>query len=82
MIQIAEETHSGIKIIALYLIIKFIFTCTSFGSGTPGGIFMYLTVGALTGSLLGTIATRFGLLRNIYQICSMRNGSAGSVRHP
>lgn len=86
LIQIAEETHSGIKIIALYLIIKFIFTCTSFGSGTPGGIFMpILTVGALTGSLLGTIATRFGLPAEYipnFAVCAMAGALSGSVKAP
>ena len=86
LVQIAENAQSGIAIIAVYLVIKFIFTCTSFGTGTPGGIFMpILAVGALTGSLLGLIATRFGLPAEYiphFAICAMAGALSGCVKAP
>ena len=86
LVQIAEKAQSGIAIIAVYLVIKFIFTCTSFGSGIPGGIFMpILAIGALTGSLLGLIATKFGLPAEYvpdFAVCAMAGALSGSVKAP
>ncbi|MBN2898155.1 MAG: ClC family H(+)/Cl(-) exchange transporter [Clostridia bacterium] len=86
LVQIAEKAHSGISVIALYLVVKFLFTCTSFGSGTPGGIFMpILAVGALTGSLLGLVAMEFGLPEEYipdFAVCAMAGALSGSVKAP
>jgi H+/Cl- antiporter ClcA len=86
LIQIAENAQSGIVLISIYLVVKFIFTCTSFGSGTPGGIFMpILAIGALTGSFLGLIALRFGLPAEYipdFAVCAMAGALSGSVKAP
>ncbi len=86
LVRIAETAQSGIIMIAVYLIVKFLFTCTSFGSGTPGGIFMpILAVGALAGCLLGLIATRFGLPAQYipdFAVCAMAGALSGSVKAP
>jgi len=87
LVKLAQTADSGIFILLVYLGIKFLFTCASFGSGTPGGIFMpILSVGALSGSLLGLAAVRFGLLQEGYiadfAICAMAGALAGSVKAP
>ncbi len=86
LVQIAEKAKSGIAVIALYLVVKFIFTCTSFGSGAPGGIFMpILAVGALTGSFMGLIALQFGLPAEYipdFAVCAMAGALSGSVKAP
>ena len=86
LIQIAEKAQSGIAAIALYLIIKFIFTCTSFGSGAPGGIFMpILAIGALTGGLLGLVSLQLGLPAEYipnFAVCAMAGALSGSVKAP
>ena len=52
-----------LKILIIFLLIKFIFTFVSFGSGAPGGIFFPLLVlGALVGNIFGVIVCNaFGL---------------------
>lgn len=86
LVRIAETAQSGIILIAVYFAVKFLFTCTSFGSGTPGGIFMpILAVGALAGSLLGLIAVRFGLPAQFipdFAVCAMAGALSGSVKAP
>lgn len=59
--------HSSftIKMLLLLLIVKFIFSMISFGSGVPGGIFFPLLVlGALTGSIFGTVSANLGLIND------------------
>ncbi|ATD55161.1 ClC family H(+)/Cl(-) exchange transporter [Clostridium chauvoei] len=49
-----------LKVLILFLLIKFIFTFCSFGSGVPGGIFFPLLVlGALIGNIYGLIICNF-----------------------
>lgn len=49
-----------LKVLILFLLIKFIFTFCSFGSGVPGGIFFPLLVlGALIGNIFGVVACNF-----------------------
>lgn len=52
-----------LKILIIFLLVKFIFTFVSFGSGAPGGIFFPLLVlGALVGNIFGVIVCNvFGL---------------------
>ncbi|WP_330651532.1 H(+)/Cl(-) exchange transporter ClcA [Tepidibacter aestuarii] len=48
------------SMIFIILVIKFIFTMLSYGSGAPGGIFLpLLVIGALTGDLYGTIIVEY-----------------------
>lgn len=47
-----------IKLLFVLLLIKFLFTITSFGSGAPGGIFLpLLAIGALIGNVYGFVLT-------------------------
>ena len=86
LIQIAEKAQGGISIIAVYLIVKFIFTCTSFGCGAPGGIFLpILAVGALTGSFFGLIAVQLGLPVEYvpdFAVCAMAGALSATVKAP
>lgn len=86
LIFMAETGDAGIKIILIILCVKFLFTCTSFGSGIPGGIFMpILSIGALTGSLLGLVAIRLGMPAEYlpdFAVCGMAGALASSVKAP
>lgn len=86
LIKIAENADIGMISIAILIIIKLIFTCTSFGSGIPGGIFMpILSVGALSGGLLGLVATHFGLPSEFipdFAVCAMAGALSSSVKAP
>ncbi|MEG6571241.1 ClC family H(+)/Cl(-) exchange transporter [[Clostridium] cellulosi] len=86
LIKFAESAKSGIALIAILLVVKLLFTSTSFGSGVPGGIFMpILSVGALSGSLLGLIAVRFGLPVQYvpdFAVCAMAGALSSSVKAP
>ncbi len=86
LIQIAESAKFALTSVIILLIVKFVFTCTSFGSGIPGGIFMpILSMGALAGSLFGIVATHFGLPTSYiadFAICGMAGTLSGSVKAP
>lgn len=86
LIQIAEKANTGIVMLAVFMVVKLLFTSTSFGSGIPGGIFMpILAIGALTGSLIGTIASQFGLPTEYiatFAVCTMAGALSGSVKAP
>jgi H+/Cl- antiporter ClcA len=56
-----------LKMLLLFLLIKFVFTFVSFGSGVPGGIFFPLLVlGALIGNIFGIVAINFFDIPSIY----------------
>jgi len=86
LIKLAETAESGIGVLLVYLGVKILFTCISFGSGTPGGIFLpMLSVGALSGSLLGLVAMNFGLEASYiadFAVCGMAGALTGSVKAP
>ncbi len=86
LINSAEIAKSGIIMLALLLVGKLLFTCTSFGSGVPGGIFLpILSVGALSGSIFGLIAVQFGLPAKYisdFAVCGMAGALASSVKAP
>ncbi len=86
LIELAETTDSGIVLLLICLGVKFLFTCASFGSGVPGGIFLpILSVGALSGSLLGLAAVHFGLPASYipdFAVCGMAGALSGSVKAP
>ena len=55
-----QESNLTIITLLLFIIVKFIFTFISFGSGVPGGIFFpLLTLGALVGNVIGIIVTLY-----------------------
>lgn len=86
LIKMAENTETGLIMIFVILVVKMVFTCISFGSGVPGGIFMpILALGALTGSAFGIIASYFGLPVEyipVFTVCAMAGSLSGSVKAP
>ncbi|MEA4932527.1 MAG: ClC family H(+)/Cl(-) exchange transporter [Lawsonibacter sp.] len=86
LIELAESADTGIVTLFICLAVKFFFTCSSFGSGIPGGIFMpILSVGALSGSLLGLLAMQFGLPASFipdFAVCGMAGALSSSVKAP
>ena len=54
-------------LLIILLVVKFLFTMASYGSGAPGGIFLpLLAVGAIIGSIYGTLAIHIFNLDNTY----------------
>lgn len=86
LINIIEHNQYTISMILVLLIVKILFTCTSFGSGTPGGIFMpIISLSALSGSAFGMIAVRMGAPAKflpVFVICAMAGGLASCVKAP
>lgn len=86
LINIVESAKCTLVMASVLLIIKLLFSCTSFGSGTPGGIFMpIISIGALSGSVFGLIATNFGLPSKfvpVFVICAMAGGLSSCVKAP
>lgn len=87
LIEFAETATGGVLLLLLLLAVKFLFTCVSFGSGVPGGIFMpILAVGTLTGSIYGIVCARLGLFPAQYipdfAVCAMAAALAASVKSP
>ncbi len=86
LIKLSENPTSGLLFILICFIFKVFLTGTSFGSGIPGGVFMpILSIGALSGSFLGIIATKMGLAPEyipFFAICAMTGALSGSVKAP
>ncbi|MEL7623539.1 MAG: ClC family H(+)/Cl(-) exchange transporter [Clostridiales bacterium] len=86
LIELAQKADSDFRVLLLYLAVKILFTCICFGSGTPGGIFLpMLSVGALSGSLVGLIAIKFGLpviYIADFAVCGMAGVLSSSVKAP
>lgn len=76
----------ALKALAVLLLIKFVFSTASFGSGSPGGIFLPLLVlGALTGGLYSGLLGRAGLDQSYvtgYVVVAMAGYFAAIVRAP
>ena len=86
LIQLSEQAAAGIGVLFLLLAVKLLFTATSFGSGVPGGIFMpLLSIGALTGCLVGKLLVPLGLPSSCipaFCVCAMAGVLSGSVKAP
>lgn len=86
LIELAEEGHIGLLLLLVYFAGKLVFTATSFGSGVPGGIFLpILSIGALGGSILGVLATSFGLPAEYipdFAVLGMAGALSSSVKAP
>lgn len=86
LIGFAESAQTGITMLLLLLVVKLLFTGTSFGSGIPGGIFMpILAIGTLTGSIFGVAASYLGFPAQYipdFAICAMAGALAASVKAP
>ena len=86
LIQLSEEGRASVYFIILLLIVKLIFTSVCFGSGIPGGIFMpILSMGALSGCLIGVVASHFGFTTvyiSVFAVCAMAGALSSSVKAP
>lgn len=77
----------SISMLMIILVVKMLFTATSFGSGLPGGIFLpILSVGALSGGLIGLLASNYcGLPAELiaaFTICAMAGTLSACVKAP
>ncbi|WEV67366.1 ClC family H(+)/Cl(-) exchange transporter [Bifidobacterium sp. ESL0769] len=92
LIGFAERATNGIAFLTILLIVKMLFTSTSFGSGVPGGIFMpILAVGTLTGSIFGVALHTVTINGNplvstkiipLFAVCAMAGALTASVKAP
>lgn len=86
LVRLAETVTGGLGLVLVLLIAKLLFTATSFGSGTPGGIFMpILAVGALTGAAFALLVEHAGLPHQYVPtlaLCAMAGVLAASVQAP
>lgn len=87
LISMAEHASVGLGMLCLLFVVKVLFTSTSFGSGSPGGIFMpILAVGALAGSICGESLHQWAGLSSevvaIFAVCVMTGTLAASVKTP
>lgn len=86
LIDMSMNSKGTIRIIIVLLLGKMLFTSLSFGSGAPGGIFMpVLSVGALSGLLLGLIAVKLGLDPKYipdFCVCAMAGALSSCVKAP
>ena len=67
LISSLTDGNFSLKLLIILLLMKFLFTMASFGSGAPGGIFLpLLTIGALIGNTYGAIIINFAHFDNLY----------------
>ncbi|MEA5009497.1 ClC family H(+)/Cl(-) exchange transporter [Clostridium tyrobutyricum] len=67
LIMLLTKTNWTFKILVVILLVKFIFTMISTGSGAPGGIFLPLfAVGAIIGCIYGNVLVYFLNFKSIY----------------
>lgn len=61
--------NASISVIFMILVLKYLFTFASFGSGVPGGIFFpLLAIGAVLGNLFGVICVKYFGISNEFLI--------------
>lgn len=86
LIQLSQGTSVTLAMLSLLLVVKLLFTSTSFGSGLPGGIFMpLLSVGALTGCLVARLLLPLGLSASAiaaFSVCAMAGVLSAAVKAP
>jgi H+/Cl- antiporter ClcA len=86
MLDIVGHADYPLLMVFTLLTVKLLFSCTSFGSGTPGGIFMpIISISALSGTLFGMLATLAGSPAKflpVFVICAMAGGLAACVKAP
>lgn len=86
LINAIGQTKYTLLMIFVLLLVKLVFSCTSFGSGAPGGIFMpIISISALSGSVFGLLAVRMGAPARylpIFVICAMAGGLSSCVKAP
>ncbi len=86
LIELATGAQKGVLMLFILLAVKLLFTSICFGSGIPGGIFLpILSIGALTGSILGVAAVQLGLPAEyipVFCVCAMAGAMSSSVKAP
>jgi len=87
LIESLTQGNYTIKMLFIILIVKFVFSMLSYGSGAPGGIFFPLLVlGSLTGAIYGNVlANNFGFnpeFINNFIMLAMAGYFAAIVRAP
>lgn len=87
LIALSEHAQTGIGMLLLLLVVKILFTSTSFGSGMPGGIFMpILAIGALGGGICGSLARDMLAIPQeivpLFAVCVMAGTLSAAVKTP
>lgn len=85
--SVQQAAGVSLRLLLLIFVVKLLFTSTSFGAGTPGGIFMpILSVGALGGGICGLAACQFAHLPvqavPLFAVCGMAGTLSASVKTP
>ena len=87
LIEKMFDARLPIKILAIVLVAKFLYTMICYGTGFPGGIFLpMLVIGALVGKIYGTIlVTYFGIPQEFvvhFMLLGMAGYLTASVKAP
>jgi chloride channel protein len=87
LIEKMFDAKLPIKILAIVLVAKFLYTMICYGTGFPGGIFLpMLVIGALVGKIYGTIlVTYFGIPQEFvvhFMLLGMAGYLTASVKAP
>lgn len=86
LVEASMKIEMGLSFAVLVLVTKMLFTALSFGSSAPGGIFMpILSIGAVSGLIMGLIATRFGMSQIYivnFTVLAMAGAMSASVKAP
>lgn len=86
LIGVAERAEIGIAMMVLFLLVKIVFSSSSFGSRMPGGIFMpIMAIGALGGASMGLMMVEIGMPEALVCNCAiyaMAGALAASLRSP
>lgn len=86
LIAICENSKYALSMLLVLFLAKLLFTCTSFGSGTPGGIFMpVIAIGALSGGVCAAAAVHLGFpakFMPVLVVCSIAGGLSSCVKSP
>ena len=73
-----NNTPTSVKMLGLLLMVRFVFSMVSYGSGLPGGIFLpILTLGALSGTLIANVFVTLNLMPTTYILNFVVIGMAG-----
>ena len=73
-----NNTPTSVKMLGLLLMVRFVFSMVSYGSGLPGGIFLpILTLGTLSGTLIANVFVTLNLMPTTYILNFVVIGMAG-----
>ncbi|TGE32876.1 H(+)/Cl(-) exchange transporter ClcA [Desulfosporosinus sp. Sb-LF] len=87
IVSLVTTGNFSLTILIVLLLVKFLFTMASFGSGAPGGIFLpLLAIGAIIGNVYGVVLVQFfhfesGFMSN-FIILAMAGYFTAVVRAP